>query len=94
MRQKLYKSVVYFVRRMFFQDTGVVKSIFFQIVYVFYQLAFHQVTRDQFLATTAPAYLVDLMHDSNAQVRYSYKIIKRPINNFQICVRLNAGHHC
>ena len=41
----------------------------FQIVYVFYQLAFHQVTRDQFLATTAPAYLVDLMHDSNAQVR-------------------------
>ncbi|CAG5112727.1 Oidioi.mRNA.OKI2018_I69.chr2.g6908.t1.cds [Oikopleura dioica] len=40
-----------------------------QIVYVFYQLAFHQVTRDQFLATTAPAYLVDLMHDSNAQVR-------------------------
>lgn len=40
-----------------------------QIVYVFYQMVFHQVTRDIFLQSSAPAYLVDLMHDSNAEVR-------------------------
>ena len=40
-----------------------------QIVYVFYQMVFHDVTRKQFLETSAPAYLVDLMHDSNSQVR-------------------------
>ncbi|KAA8587558.1 hypothetical protein FQN60_016420 [Etheostoma spectabile] len=34
-----------------------------QIVYVFYQMVFHQATRD------APAYLIDLMHDKNAEIR-------------------------
>ena len=32
-------------------------------------MVFHEVTRQIFLESTAPAYLVDLMHDSNAQVR-------------------------
>uniref|UniRef100_A0A8C9FT32 Kinesin associated protein 3 n=1 Tax=Pavo cristatus TaxID=9049 RepID=A0A8C9FT32_PAVCR len=34
-----------------------------QIIYVFYQMVFHQATRD------APAYLIDLMHDKNAEIR-------------------------
>ena len=32
-------------------------------------MVFHEVTRQIFLESPAPAYLVDLMHDSNAQVR-------------------------
>ncbi|KAG7271988.1 hypothetical protein CRUP_001548 [Coryphaenoides rupestris] len=41
-----------------------------QIVYVFYQMVFHQVTRDIIIKDTqAPAYLVDLMHDKNAEIR-------------------------
>uniref|UniRef100_A0A8C5CKH5 Kinesin-associated protein 3a n=1 Tax=Gadus morhua TaxID=8049 RepID=A0A8C5CKH5_GADMO len=41
-----------------------------QIVFVFYQMVFHQVTRDIIIRDTqAPAYLVDLMHDKNAEIR-------------------------
>ncbi|CAL8396232.1 unnamed protein product [Boreogadus saida] len=41
-----------------------------QIVFVFYQMVFHQVTRDIIVRDTqAPAYLVDLMHDKNAEIR-------------------------
>lgn len=40
-----------------------------QIIYVFYQMVFHDCTRKSFLDSPAPAYLVDLMHDSNSQVR-------------------------
>ncbi|KAJ3599663.1 hypothetical protein NHX12_033619 [Muraenolepis orangiensis] len=41
-----------------------------QIVYVFYQMVFHQVTRDIIIKDTqAPAYLVDLMHDKNTEIR-------------------------
>ncbi|KAK1796476.1 hypothetical protein P4O66_008915, partial [Electrophorus voltai] len=41
-----------------------------QIVYVFYQMVFHQATRDVIIKETqAPAYLVDLMHDKNAEIR-------------------------
>ncbi|XP_032366016.1 kinesin-associated protein 3, partial [Etheostoma spectabile] len=41
-----------------------------QIVYVFYQMVFHQATRDVIVKDTqAPAYLIDLMHDNNAEIR-------------------------
>ncbi|CAL8306648.1 unnamed protein product [Lota lota] len=41
-----------------------------QIVFVFYQMVFHQVTRDIIVRDTqVPAYLVDLMHDKNAEIR-------------------------
>uniref|UniRef100_A0A672R3S5 Kinesin-associated protein 3-like n=1 Tax=Sinocyclocheilus grahami TaxID=75366 RepID=A0A672R3S5_SINGR len=41
-----------------------------QIVYVFYQMVFHQATRDVIIKETqAPAYLIDLMHDKNAEIR-------------------------
>ncbi|XP_063283190.1 kinesin-associated protein 3 isoform X1 [Pelobates fuscus] len=41
-----------------------------QIVYVFYQMVFHQATRDVIIKETqAPAYLIDLMHDKNSEIR-------------------------
>ncbi|XP_036834622.1 kinesin-associated protein 3a isoform X1 [Oncorhynchus mykiss] len=41
-----------------------------QIVYVLYQMVVHQVTRDVIIKDTqAPAYLIDLMHDKNAEIR-------------------------
>ncbi|KAM9459512.1 kinesin-associated protein 3-like isoform 1-T1 [Salvelinus alpinus] len=41
-----------------------------QIVYVFYQMVFHQATREVIIKETqAPAYLIDLMHDKNAEIR-------------------------
>ncbi|KAL0967002.1 hypothetical protein UPYG_G00303270 [Umbra pygmaea] len=41
-----------------------------QIVYVFYQMVFHQATREVIIKDTqAPAYLIDLMHDKNAEIR-------------------------
>lgn len=40
-----------------------------QIVYVFYQMVFHKATRDVIIKDTqAPAYLIDLMHDNNAEI--------------------------
>ncbi|XP_078114398.1 kinesin-associated protein 3a isoform X2 [Sander vitreus] len=41
-----------------------------QIVYVFYQMVFQKATRDVIVKDTqAPAYLIDLMHDNNAEIR-------------------------
>lgn len=41
-----------------------------QIVYVFYQLCRHQDTRDDVISTReVPAYLIDLMHDNNVEIR-------------------------
>uniref|UniRef100_A0A8C6VG23 Kinesin associated protein 3 n=1 Tax=Naja naja TaxID=35670 RepID=A0A8C6VG23_NAJNA len=41
-----------------------------QIIYVFYQMVFHQATRDVIIKETqAPAYLIDLMHDKNSEIR-------------------------
>ncbi|XP_037073717.1 kinesin-associated protein 3-like, partial [Pollicipes pollicipes] len=41
-----------------------------QIIYVFHQLTSHGATRDRIVQDThAPAYLVDLLHDKNAQIR-------------------------
>ncbi|XP_026178802.1 kinesin-associated protein 3-like [Mastacembelus armatus] len=41
-----------------------------QILYVFYQMVFHEATRDVIIKDTqAPAYLIDLMHDNNAEIR-------------------------
>ncbi|XP_041482280.1 kinesin-associated protein 3 [Lytechinus variegatus] len=41
-----------------------------QIVYVFYQMVFHEATREVIIKLTqAPAYLIDLMHDKNAEIR-------------------------
>ncbi|KAG7233462.1 hypothetical protein INR49_007000 [Caranx melampygus] len=41
-----------------------------QILYVFYQMVFHKATRDVIIKDTqAPAYLIDLMHDKNAEIR-------------------------
>jgi hypothetical protein len=45
-------------------------EIVLQIVYVFYQMIFHQSTREIIIKKTqAPAYLIDLMNDKNAEVR-------------------------
>ncbi|CAH8616748.1 unnamed protein product [Schistosoma mattheei] len=45
-------------------------EIVFQIVYTFFQLTFHESTRNLLVKTTqAVAYLVDLMHDKNADIR-------------------------
>lgn len=41
-----------------------------QIVYVFYQMIFHESTREVIIKDTqAPAYLIDLMHDKNSEIR-------------------------
>ena len=41
-----------------------------QIVYVFYQMIFHEQTRDLMLnQTQSVAYLIDLMRDKNSQIR-------------------------
>uniref|UniRef100_A0A673BUE5 Kinesin associated protein 3 n=1 Tax=Sphaeramia orbicularis TaxID=375764 RepID=A0A673BUE5_9TELE len=41
-----------------------------QIVYVFYQMVFHQTVRSSLtLHPEAPAYLIDLMHDKNTEIR-------------------------
>jgi hypothetical protein len=41
-----------------------------QIVYVFYQFCRHDHTRPHVIATReVPAYLIDLMHDSNSEIR-------------------------
>ncbi|XP_074655810.1 kinesin-associated protein 3-like isoform X2 [Tubulanus polymorphus] len=41
-----------------------------QIVYVFYQMIFHESTREVIIKETqAPAYLIDLMHDKNTEIR-------------------------
>ncbi|XP_046371421.1 kinesin-associated protein 3-like [Haliotis rufescens] len=41
-----------------------------QIVYVFYQMIFHAITREIIIRDTqAPAYLIDLMHDKNSEIR-------------------------
>ncbi|XP_056270038.1 kinesin-associated protein 3a [Pseudoliparis swirei] len=41
-----------------------------QIIFVFYQMVFHEATRDVIVKDTqAPAYLMDLMHDNNAEIR-------------------------
>ncbi|KAE8748254.1 hypothetical protein FOCC_FOCC005093 [Frankliniella occidentalis] len=41
-----------------------------QIVYVFYQMARHNLTREYLIhETEAPAYLIDLMHDKNSEIR-------------------------
>uniref|UniRef100_A0A914XR60 Kinesin-associated protein 3 n=1 Tax=Plectus sambesii TaxID=2011161 RepID=A0A914XR60_9BILA len=45
-------------------------EIVLQIVYVFYQMMFHDGLRQKLLADTqVPAYLIDLMHDKNSQIR-------------------------
>ncbi|KAL8617694.1 hypothetical protein ACOMHN_039642 [Nucella lapillus] len=41
-----------------------------QIIYVFYQMIFHEATREIIIKETqAPAYLIDLMHDKNSEIR-------------------------
>jgi hypothetical protein len=55
---------------LFFKAKQEDDEIVLQIVYVFYQMIFHESTRDVIVKKTqAPAYLIDLMHDKNAQVR-------------------------
>ncbi|XP_032235565.2 kinesin-associated protein 3 [Nematostella vectensis] len=45
-------------------------EVVLQIVYVFYQMIFHKATRDVIIKQTqAPAYLIDLMHDKNTEIR-------------------------
>ncbi|CAH8643167.1 unnamed protein product [Heterobilharzia americana] len=45
-------------------------EIVFQIIFTFFQLIFHESTRNLMVKTTqAIAYLVDLMHDKNADIR-------------------------
>jgi len=41
-----------------------------QIVYVFYQMIWHEDTRNVIIShTQAPSYMIDLMHDRNSQIR-------------------------
>ncbi|XP_034952369.1 kinesin-associated protein 3 [Chelonus insularis] len=47
-------------------------EIVLQIIYVFYQIAVHESTRDYLIHETnneAPGYLIDLMHDKNPAIR-------------------------
>ncbi|XP_065068315.1 kinesin-associated protein 3-like [Rhopilema esculentum] len=45
-------------------------EVVLQVVFVFYQMIFHQATRNVIIKETqAPAYLIDLMHDKNEEVR-------------------------
>lgn len=45
-------------------------EVVLQIVYVFYQMIFHKATREVIIKQTqAPAYLIDLMHDKNTEIR-------------------------
>lgn len=45
-------------------------EVVLQIVYVFYQLTRHETTRPEVISTTeVPAYLIDLMHDKNTEIR-------------------------
>ncbi|XP_074113836.1 kinesin associated protein 3 [Cotesia typhae] len=47
-------------------------EIVLQIIYVFYQIAMHESTRDYLIRETnneAPGYLIDLMHDKNPAIR-------------------------
>lgn len=45
-------------------------EVVLQIVYVFYQLVLHADTKDVLIRDTqAPAYLIDLMHDKNPEIR-------------------------
>ncbi|XP_063683184.1 kinesin-associated protein 3-like [Bolinopsis microptera] len=45
-------------------------EIVLQILYVFYQMIFHKCTRELLIKQSqAPAYLIDLMHDKNTEVR-------------------------
>jgi len=45
-------------------------EVVLQIVYVFYQLVLHAETKDILIKDTqAPAYLIDLMHDKNCEIR-------------------------
>lgn len=47
-------------------------EIVLQIIYVFYQIAMHESTRDYLIKETgneAPGYLIDLMHDKNPAIR-------------------------
>ena len=55
-----------------------------QIVYVFYQMVFHQATQNVIVKETqAPAYLIDLMHDKN-EVGYIL-VFGIPNLNWGIC---------
>ncbi|XP_043481752.1 kinesin-associated protein 3 [Leptopilina heterotoma] len=45
-------------------------EIVLQIIYVFYQISKHDLTRDYLIRETeAPGYLIDLMHDKNSAIR-------------------------
>ena len=45
-------------------------GIFFQVVYVFYLMCTHSATRRFMIEeTSAVAYLIDLLHDKNPQVK-------------------------
>jgi len=62
------KSVFYLL--FFFLEKQVDDELVLQIVYVFYQMVFHQATRNVIIKETqAPAYLIDLMHDKNEEIR-------------------------
>ena len=56
-----------------------------QIVYVFYQMIFHESTRDVIIKKTqAPAYLIDLMHDKNTEIR---KVCDNTLDIISVSIR-------
>jgi len=57
-----------------------------QVVYVFYQMIFHQSTREVIIKLTqAPAYLIDLMHDKNSEIR---KVCDNTLDIISVCIYL------
>ncbi|XP_023930981.1 kinesin-associated protein 3 [Lingula anatina] len=57
-----------------------------QIIYVFYQMIFHEATREIIIKQTqAPAYLIDLMHDKNPEIR---KVCDQTLDIIGYCILL------
>lgn len=57
-----------------------------QIVFVFYQMARHHLTREYLIKETeAPAYLIDLMHDKNSEIR---KLCDACLDVIKVCTTI------
>lgn len=75
-------------------------EIVLQIVYVFYKLVYHEATRGLVLGQTmAVSYLIDLMHDKNAEIRKVGSTegclrAKAMGDQFRLAKPLNTALHC
>jgi len=58
-------------------------EVVLQIAYVFYQMIWHEETRNIIISNTqAPAYLIDLMHDRNTSIR---KVCENTLDIIRVC---------